>query len=42
MNEDSAKVEEQYRKFPELKREKVLELLKWIEEQPHLPNVTGW
>lgn len=34
--------EDQYKKFPQLKRSEVLELLKWKETQPHLPeSITG-
>lgn len=33
--------EDQYRKFPQLNRSEVLELLEWKKTQPHLPNITG-
>lgn len=33
--------EDQYRKFPQLNRNEVHELLKWQKTQPHLPKITG-
>lgn len=36
-----AKVEDQYKKFPQLSKEEVLKLKDWYEKQPHLPNITG-
>lgn len=37
----TASCEDQYKKFPKLDRDEVLQLQKWQEEQPHLPNITG-
>lgn len=33
--------EDQYQKFPQLKRSDVLGLLEWKKTQPHLPDITG-
>lgn len=34
-------VENEYKKFPELKPEEVLKLQEWVQKQAHLPNITG-
>lgn len=36
-----ANIEDQYKKFPELKQEVVHELQQWTIRQLHLPNLTG-
>lgn len=36
-----ADIENEYKKFPELKKEEVLKLMEWCKRQPHLPNLTG-
>lgn len=33
--------EEQYKKFPDLKRDEVQKILDWTNKQPHLPKITG-
>ncbi|XP_055528169.1 alpha-tocopherol transfer protein-like isoform X2 [Wyeomyia smithii] len=35
-----ADVENEYKKFPELKREDVQKIREWMEKQPHLPKIT--
>lgn len=34
-------VENEYKKFPDLKKDEVLKLQEWVQKQPHLPNITG-
>lgn len=36
-----ASVEEQYKRFKELKPEDVKCLMEWAEKQPHLPKISG-
>lgn len=36
-----AKIDEQYKKFPEIKKEDVEKILDWANKQPHLPKITG-
>lgn len=36
-----ASVDEQYRKFPEIKKDDVKKVLDWVSKQPHLPKITG-
>lgn len=34
-------IDEIYEKYPELNKEDVKLVQKWIESQPHLPKITG-
>lgn len=36
-----ASVDEQYKKFKDLKPEDVKSLMAWAEKQPHLPKISG-
>lgn len=36
-----ASIDEQYAKFPDVKREDVAKVLDWATKQPHLPQITG-
>lgn len=36
-----ADIENEYKKFPELKKDEVLKLMEWCKLQPHLPNLNG-
>lgn len=33
-------VDDEYRKFPEMKKDEVLKIVKWVNQQPHLPNIS--
>ncbi|XP_055854077.1 alpha-tocopherol transfer protein-like [Episyrphus balteatus] len=35
-----ASVEEQYRRFPEMDKQDVLKLKQWVQQQPHMPNLS--
>lgn len=35
-----ADIENEYKKFPELKKDEVLKLMEWCKRQPHLPTLT--
>uniref|UniRef100_A0A1I8Q2Q3 CRAL-TRIO domain-containing protein n=1 Tax=Stomoxys calcitrans TaxID=35570 RepID=A0A1I8Q2Q3_STOCA len=37
---DVYKVEESYKKFPEVRREEVLKFQEWIHSQPHMPKIS--
>jgi hypothetical protein len=41
MSLDLADVETIYAEDPKLKRENVKSLSEWVEQQPHLPEITG-
>jgi hypothetical protein len=41
MSLDLADVETIYAEDPKLKRENVKSLSEWVEQQPHLPDITG-
>jgi hypothetical protein len=41
MSFDLADVETIYTEDPKLKRENVKSLTEWVEQQPHLPDITG-
>lgn len=32
-------IDDEYRKFPEMKKEEVLKIVEWVRQQPHLPNI---
>lgn len=34
-------IENEYKKFPELKKDEVSKLMDWCKRQPHLPDLTG-
>lgn len=36
-----ASVEDEYKKFSQLKKDEVLKIQDWYQKQPHLPNITG-
>lgn len=36
-----ADLENEYRKFPDLKREDVQKIREWMDKQPHLPEISG-
>lgn len=39
MPTEMVNVDNEYLKFPEMKREEVLKLVDWVRHQPHLPNL---
>lgn len=36
-----AKVDDQYKQFPELNKDEIHKLQEWVKKQPHLPEING-
>lgn len=36
------KVEDEYKKYPKLQKSEVIKLMQWLEQQPHLPNISEY